>query len=489
MDEADGITRRGSFACLAGAGLTIARPAALFAAAPATLSVAAMRADLGLMRRVYETLHPGLYRYATPREVAGRFEAVSDKITAPLSLGGFYLIVSQLTGAVRCGHTYPNFYNQKRAVAAQLFASEDRLPFRFLWIGDRMIVTADPHGTGIVPGSEVLRVNGRPAGALLAAMLPLARADGSNDDKRRRLLSVTGDDEYETFDIYHSLMFGGMARHTLLVRGPDGRRRTWQGPGIGPAARQAQRIGGNGSEDDVPWWTAQRRGETTILTMNSWGVYSTKWDWQSWLDTVLDRAASDGTRKLVIDLRRNEGGKDCGDLIIARLIDRPLRTALGERLVRYRRVPEALRPVLDTWDRSFDTLGVEAADLGSGFYRLPTQAGDSIQPRGPRFRGAVDVLIGPQNSSATFQFAQAIQRARLGRLVGEPTGGNRRGINGGCYYFVRLPETSVEVDLPLIAYHPPGREPDAGLLPDLALPLTPEAIVAGRDLVMERVLA
>ncbi len=111
-----------------------------------------------------------------------------------------------------------------------------------------------------------------------------------------------------------------------------------------------------------------------------------------------------------------------------------------------------------------------------------------IEPRGPRFTGEVRVLIGPQNSSATFGFAQMVQRERLGALVGETTGGNRRGINGGAFYFLRLPATGFEVDLPLIGTFHQKPQPDTGIQPDISIPRTAEAIARGRDPVMEAAL-
>jgi hypothetical protein len=93
-------------------------------------------------------------------------------------------------------------------------------------------------------------------------------------------------------------------------------------------------------------------------------------------------------------------------------------------------------------------------------------ADESIQPRGPRLTIKTAALIGPVNSSATFQFADKAKSTGVVRLFGETTGGNQRGINGGRFFFVRLPASGIEFDLPLIGYYPPGSPPDAGLSPD-----------------------
>ena len=391
---------------------------------------------------------------------------------------------------MRCGHSYANFYNQKKAVQQALFDGGGRVPVQFLWLGGEMVVTADPYATGLAPGSVVEAIDGRPAGAILAALMPFARADGHNDAKRRRLLSVQGEDGYEMFDVFHQLLFGARDRYRLRVRAPDGRRRALTVPAISLAERRAKRIVGD-ERGDLPVWTIERRGDAAILTMPSWGLYDSKWDWRAWLDRELDRLVVDRVATLVVDLRGNEGGEDCGNAIIARVAERPVRLDPARRLVRYRELPKRFAPYADTWDRLFDQLGAGAPRFDDRFFELAgaDRAGEVIALKGPRFTGRLVVLIGPQNSSATFAFAQAVRRERLGTLIGEPTGGNRRGINGGCFYFFRLPETGLEADLPLIGTFPTTPQPDAGLVPDVTVAQTPATIAAGTDPVMARAMS
>jgi hypothetical protein len=61
-----------------------------------------------------------------------------------------------------------------------------------------------------------------------------------------------------------------------------------------------------------------------------------------------------------------------------------------------------------------------------------------------------------------------VRRSGLARIYGQPTGGNQRGINGGSFFFVRLPNSGLEADLPLVGVFPKEPKPDAGLLPDYA---------------------
>jgi len=448
-----------------------------------------MRADVALLRRAYGALHPGLLRYNTQAQMEARFNALDAAVRAPMSLQAFYLTLSRFLATVRCGHTYANFYNQRRAVAAALFEAPDRLPLDFLWLGDEMIVTADPFATGIVAGSRIVAIDDRPARRVLAALMPFARADGHNDGKRRRLLSVQGDDRYETFDIFFSLLFG-RARYRLTVEDPVGRRREAVVVAVSLAERRASAHPGIEATGDKPVWTIERRRGAAILSMPNWGLYDSKWDWRGWLDDAVDRLIGEQVPRLVVDLRANEGGLDCGNALAQRLVARETPAVDIQRLVRYRSVPDDLRPALDTWDRSFDHIGDDAARVDDRFFRLdaPKDRPDPIRPIGKRYPGEVRVLIGPQNSSATFGFADLVRRNRLATLVGETTGGNRRGINGGCFYFLRLPATGLEADLPLIAQLPTAPQPDRGIEPDIRIPVTRSDIAAGFDRPLLRAL-
>ena len=217
---------------------------------------------------------------------------------------------------------------------------------------------------------------------------------------------------------------------------------------------------------DAPvWdWRITEQG-VAVLTMPGWALYDSQWDWQAWLGDKLDGfAADDAAKGLVVDVRGNEGGLDCGNTILERFlkIDNvlPLR-----RLVRYQKTPEAMNKVLDTWDNSFRDWSNKAKRFDDRFFALP--AGETtVKAKGPRIDKPLVVLTDAANSSATSAFAQRVKSSGAGKLVGEATGGNQRGINGGAFFFVRLPASGIEFDLPLIGTFPPQPAPDAGIEPD-----------------------
>jgi hypothetical protein len=449
------------------------------------LAPAAMQTDIDILVDAYSSLHPGLYRYLTPVEFQRERQRLDQFAGTPRTLGDFYLALTAFTASIRCGHSFPNPANQTPDVASALFGKPDRLPFAFAWLDRRMIITADlGSGHNLPAGSEVVAIDGIGAPDILAKMLPYARTDGSNNARKVADLGIPGDADQPAFDVLRALIFPSAGLAACVEVRADGRTATITCPLMTAAARDAALR--HPSQSSPYGWTFEVRGCVGVLTMPTWAVFHAKWDWRNFIDDSVDTAINRKLTGIVIDVRENGGGLDCGAAIIARLIEAPLAAGIYSRHVRYRRIPDRLAPNLKTWDRSFKDWGASAIGPDAdGFYTLarPGDASDvdTIQPTGRRFQGKVAVLVGPKNASATFGFASIMRRHRLGTLIGEQTGGNRRGINGGAFYFVGLPGSGIEVDLPLIAYWPDTPQPDAGIVPDIIVPFRATDLQAGRD--------
>lgn len=462
--------------------------AALTAASPVMgrdLSPADLRDDVAILHRVWETMHPGLYRYSTADQITARLDGLAEAWGMPGSFRDRFLALTRVTASIRCGHTYPSPYNGGAGVVTGLYPDRSLVPFRFRWLERRMVVTCDDSAErAFAPGTEIVAINGVLTSDLLTALIPLARADGGNDAKRISLMQVRGDNRYETFDIHLPLVLPELVDRAAFTLG-DGR--VVHSGLMTLAERQAA---GNASvsvpADANPWTLTTDADDIVRLTMPGWALYNSSFGWEAWLGQAMDDLTANAARGLVVDLRGNEGGLDCGNVILSRLIERDLPLSRTQRYVRYRRAPDDLHPYLDTWDRSFLDWGAAAVGPGDdGFYRLNRYDDDGesliIRPQGRRFAGPVVVLCDASNSSATFQFAHAVQQSGTARLMGETTGGNRRGINGGAFFFLRLPASGLEVDLPLIASFPETPQPDAGIEPDIAVPTTAADITIGRD--------
>jgi Peptidase family S41 len=462
---------------------------------PVIASDALLR-DVDVLETTYAALHPGLHRYLTDAELADAYADLRRRFASPQRLDQAYLAYSAFAAKIRCGHTYANFHNQSKDVQ-QALLQHPRLPLLFRWIDGEMVVTRDVgSGVALPPGTRVLALNGVPTRDILARLLPYARADGRNDFKRIADMQRIGSGRYEAFDVFYPQLYPRAVAPSLRVRyrlPGDAKTRSAKLRMMSFADADAARDLKVDPASPLGWTLERPRSGVALLRMPSWVAYQhPEWDWQAYVDGLFRNLVDDGTTDLVIDVRGNEGGTGVGESLIAHLIQTPTPVSIATRSVRYRRVPDALRTSLSTWDDSFYDWGKTAIGPVDGFYRLTkyddAEAGVVIAPKAPRFGGRVWVMIGPDNSSATFEFAETVQQQRLGTLVGEPTGGNRRGINGGAFLFMTLPGSGIELDVPLIAQFPEKQAPDAGLLPDVPATESASSIAAGRDVALETIL-
>jgi hypothetical protein len=479
------INRRKVLAAGAGAAFTAS------AMSKRAIALTTASGDVAIIREILTTLHPGLYRYSSPKAIEAGLQTLEQQWGAQPDLAARYLNLSRFLATIKCGHSYANFFNQTAAVKDQLFDRKSRLPFAFKWVGNQMIVLRDQSGTGSLPRGTVIKaINDVPVNEMLARLLPCVRADGNNDGKRRALLSMTGGDEIETFDVFHGLLYGApdsssgkplAGFHRLQMRLPSSGSDVWIDlPPLTLAQRQSFITAPDYRGDTPAWEWTMRADGIAVLKMDGWALYNSKWAWEAWLDDRLDSLK--GAKGLIVDIRENEGGLDCGDVILSRLADKDMVKPKAGRLVRYILTPDHLNRYLDTWDDSFRDWGAVAERVDDRFYRLKPQVDGGILPaKMPKVTVPMAVLTSAQNSSATYQFANLTKELGLGTLVGETTGGNQRGINGGAFFFARLPESGIEFDVPLIGYFPESQKPDAGVQPHIQVAMTADAIASGRD--------
>jgi hypothetical protein len=96
-----------------------------------TFSQAQLKEDLEILKKALVSLHPGVYRYNTPKSLEREFAKIEAKLNTPLSENAAFPLFSQLTEKIKCGHTYLNPYNQNSVVRERIFNGKTFLPFYF----------------------------------------------------------------------------------------------------------------------------------------------------------------------------------------------------------------------------------------------------------------------------------------------------------------------------------------------------------------------
>lgn len=459
-----------------------------------------LQPDVALLREALVALHPGLYRHIDSVELDRRFAALSaGTCSRTLTVPEAYKAIARLLAGVRDGHTYLNPLNQKQSVRAALTGGATAVPFRFRLTPEKQLVVTQvlPRADGLPVGAEITKLDGRPIGEVIDTLLTATRGDGANDLNRMRLLWLDGLESVAAFDVLYPLFFpvGEKLRVEYRTAGAD------EGPAriaLVPAVRAADReaaLGKPGRPGAGPlgWRLDFPDARTARLTLPDFTTWTEpKFDWRRWLSESFYTIRQKKCSALILDVRLCEGGDDdVVTTLLPYLLKKPARLPPERQLWRTNHIPSELASMLDSWNPALKKM--KPADFrptADGFYQRVDQAPATaiVKPDPLAFQGtAFYALCGPRNASAAFRLLRVLKENQLATLIGQPTGGNRRGTTGGQMFFLRLPNTGLEVDLPLVSYQPLRAQPDEGLEPDEVVPLTLEAIRKGADVEMARV--
>lgn len=453
--------------------------------------------DCSILKLALVKLHPGLYRYNDEASFLNAYNELINVSGDSISLENAFLIISEFLAKIKCGHTYANPYNQNENLAEVIFEGKNKLPFTFTMIGKEMVIANDVSGDDLGKGSKVIEINGIPVERIIDDLLKYSDGDGSNEGQRLNNLNVTGFGDYEFFDIYFPLLVPPVEGKYELDYNNLLSRAGSLGASVMAISRDERRsrlegkLGLKQESYDDQWKFKILDKNSALLSIGTFVTYQMKLDWKKFLTDSFGELNNQRIPNLIMDIRGNSGGTTgVVTEMISYLTAEPIDVLMERRLVRYVKVPEVLDPYLSTWDNSFkDRTGtVEIYDDKYYSLKEETNKVNVINPKENPYPGKTYLLVDAANSSATFILAKTLKENGLATLVGQTTGGNQKGINGGQLMFLDLPNTGIEVDIPLIGYFPAGNPPDAGLEPDVKISVSIKDFANGIDTEMNYVL-
>ncbi len=359
------------------------------------------------------------------------------------------------------------------------------VPFLLKRAGERIFLDASEPAMPI--GTEVISVDGRPAGELLASMARLASVDGARP-------TVMAAEAERRFPFLALLELGAKDAYELRVRRPGAMPETVtlqatnrEGVARLTAARHSAPVWGAMPESGEPAWPTLEPidVDTNLLRLASFGLLDES-GYEERITALF--AMLEPESRLVVDLRGNEGGnRALGIIVLKRLLGRPF-TQWTSVATRVKRIPNAFR----------ESVSFPLAPA-SALYDFPgTRQGqrwvvdgdplaERMVPLDELHQGPIAVLVDDATNSAAMEFLVGLLAHREGvQVIGTETQGACDRHTGqlpvvfnadGLAAIISL----FEIDMVTVAHCQPG----GVIVPDMEIDYTEEDFLRGRDPYMD----
>lgn len=436
-----------------------------------------------LLTDTYQELalkHPGLYRYTPVKAFDSYVDSLRNTITDSLTEPEVYRKLKPFIARVGCLHTGISLPQQYTDSLNQL---PNLLPLQVALYQQRLYIVKNLSGdTALQPGLEITAINNRPVSSLLAEILPAIATDGYNKTLPNRAV-------YHLFPLLYRSQIQLADQFTLQLQ-QQRITREYTIP-----ARPYTAIAGNGFLKEPV--AAQQlsfaiHNNTGVLTVHSFSASDIKkggQNFSSFIKDVFTKLSDQHIPDLILDLRDNTGGSDGNAALLC--------SYFFDTAFRY-------------WDRIVVTEAIARDIKGATtlFYRKPVQK-DSVwlwqkartvrdfdyyevqQPAARNYTGRVYVLINGFCMSSCADVTAVLAHHKKAVFIGEETGGGYQGNNSGLMPRTTLAPTRLQLTVPLQAYYnavSAGVNNGYGTKPDVPVVPSIEALIAGKDVVMETAL-
>ena len=468
------------------------------------LSADGSKSDLALLKTGLEKLHPGLYRYSSQKQIDSLFRVTLQELNEPIDFQNFYRKICKILAEIRCQHT-------AATPAPDIFNKIERegkfLPFGAFWEFDpvSVYVTYDLSSeASLPPGTKILEINGQSMNAIYDTLIPYFPTDGNNLTNK------------------HSRFIYGLELHLwyyLLIDRPETFVVKLETPQKKLIKKRYNAVTAKELFKNYKTYTSQKdpalrryldywkrwnkknssrpiRHEfiddhTALLTVGNF----TSHKFEKIIENAFNEINKKNIKNLIIDVRGNGGGSDDqGRKLFTYLIDKP--SAYYDSLYTTTGISDTTFLFKHT-DKNqawyFENLPL-VEQLPDGRFATKPEGNPGVliqKPQDNNFSGDVYVIMNGRSASAASEFTAAVHFNRLATFVGEESGGAYNGGNGGDFAQFLLPNSKINVQIPVSRYVMNSSETKylgRGTIPDYKVTRSIEDVLIGRDPQLEFVL-
>jgi hypothetical protein len=394
-----------------------------------------LRQDLLVLRDTLQKIHPGLYRYKSKTQTDHLFDSCLAGIQDSMTITDFFALTSFVIASMEDGHTNCRLPGQ---VMNEYMSTLKLFPAMLLFLHNKAFIFCCKQN-GRLAETELLSIDHRPMDEIIQRLFHYIPSDGSIQSRKNWEMP-------ENFHILYSLVYGVKDSFDIQCKTKTGDliNTTVKADLIknvicpSPFKKPAKYL-----------QLSYKPGQIAVLTIKTFFdgfLQQTGEKFDAFLDSAFRDMKERKIRRLIIDIRGNQGGNDGnGELLYAYLTSKPFYYYAAQE---------------STTEKFTE----------SGHPNLGRQ-----NPKDANFSGKVFFLTDGRSFSASAEFAAVARSNKRGLFIGEETGGGYYGNTSGDEIFLDLPNTHISCRIPMIKYTSAVRAaafPDRGVIPDY--PVYPE---------------
>jgi hypothetical protein len=449
-----------------------------------------LQKDFAVLRHILEAKHPALYWYTPKEKMDEYFEKYYAVIKDSMTEQQFaWLAVAPMIDKIHCGHTSMSLSKSySKWVKGKLIPS---FPLYMKIWNDTMAVYANLNfkkDSIFKRGTLVTSINGVPNKLMIQYMFEHLSEDGyANNVNYIRLSS--------NFPYYHRNIFGLSKTYTVGYLNSTGKEEKATLPLFVPLKDSTKK---DSTKKDTVVKKVKIPRQQKLLQYRSFKMDSTKAYATMVLNTFTDghlrrffRRSFKQLRKekinsLVLDIRNNGGGRVGMSTLLTKYISRQPFKIADTLSTHVRGLGKFSTYISGKFLNSIEMFLV-ARKNKDGNYHIRRMEKHFYQPKKNNYDGKVYVITSGPTFSASTIFCNAVKGQKDITLVGEETGGGWYGNSGIMIPSIKLPNTGVRVRLPLfkLVQTNHGQTKGTGVVPDVLVPPSYDALLKGYDKKME----
>lgn len=452
-----------------------------------------LKEDIILLKKILEANHPSLYWY-TPKDSIDYYfntaiQSISDSLTEIQFRNKLAIAVSK----IRCGHTsvhlskaYNKLYNKNRY---------PQFPLNIKTWQDSLVVVSNlwPEDTILKRGTIITGINGIRNKILLDSIFQFISMDGYSDNFKSQVVSFNFPGWYQSIfglDSSYTIQYidttGKEAIATIKSIKPEDtlRKNQINRPATilvkkpsGKEIRKTKMLNKRNMKLDDSLHTAFIH----LATFNGGRL-------RTFFRKSFRTIAHQHIQNVVIDIRENGGGNvDQYVLLTKYLADTSFK--VGDTISAVRRNFKFGKQVQSSWFYSF-LMHLSTRKLKDGRFHQHYLETFYYKPkRRLHFNGHIYLVQGGFTFSASAMFAATLKNQRNVTVTGEETGGAYYGNSAMYIPDITLPNSHLRVRLPLfrLVIKKDRVKDGRGVLPDVLIPPSSEAIKKGVDIKMVKI--